>query len=1143
MEIHTEPSSSDSTSEAVNQPLSQPSSPKQADSQDPSALVAVEDPLLLPVSVPILVSESDKETNTSTAIQPEDSMTSTAKSDLDVSARANLDIQTDAVEPIATSVPPIETSPTKPTEHIELVAQSSSDQNREIDDLVSAPTELSKTETETTLPEIDKQVVSQPAEASLAAAPPAAVSSSVSTPSDTATLEVSTPVPESVIPTPSVATPTALASTGTGQASTPAPTTPKADQIPEETEESNPDALLALIARSTAENDLENARKWYEIFLKLYPTAAPQYLTYIELELSHDHTPEVEALFSRAFAKSSSSGPVFPLAYPPLWTSYLHYIRRRNPLPPVPSNVSTLPSDYLNARIIISKAYEYALSHIGTDPLSTPIWKEFIQFIREGETRSTWEEQAKVVELRRVFSKVIKIPVEDVEGIWREYDLFEGMVNKVTAKKFLAERSPAYMTARSTLKELRTKLPHSAFLFPAPLPQRPKWTEQDRVLIQSWKTYVEWEIGNPLELEAVDEVQARVGYAFRKAVGGEGRFYPELWYAASKYHQSVGRLEEGAGYLKLGIQANPTSCLLSFSYAELEESRKNMILVHSTFDSLITNLQTEIDKLHQSIADEVAFVLAAPDKPSASSTAGGGAGGGNDENKDLDQADIMRKKEEDRKAKEASVRMRRAKEVEDAEKGLGLVWIMYMRTVRRSEGIKYCRTVFAKARKSNSITWQVYEASALMEYHCSKDPSVATRIFELGLKVFGGKIEFVDRYLSFLITINDDQNARVLFEKSATKFTAEIVRPLWERWAKYEYLFGDLASAQRLDARFLEMFPKDSVTKHFARRHIYNDIDEIARVDLGFGIFPPVPPALTVQQPMQSASALGPSNSLSHPSLPIANQLGPHPPPVTTLGQGSVIPPRPLGPPGNLGGVLLPQGGQQRVLPSNVNGPMMAGQPPPQALSSLPLNAVPGVTGSISLPLPSSVGGRPRPTDESERMSMRNEPLSKRPRGDSPMNVPSPVHPSLTTSSPAVGPAVVQPIHVQPVQQGVPSVGRHVPPPQQQGGDNGWGRKPIGPQGGQTVPVKRGRSPEPAAPTGARAPVHHKEVSLHWFLGVLPPPTSFAGPQFRTDDLMGLLASDAITAIMPSGPPGNGPPHQRNMPPTEQGYRGRQRGW
>lgn len=47
----------------------------------------------------------------------------------------------------------------------------------------------------------------------------------------------------------------------------------------------------------------------------------------------------------------------------------------------------------------------------------------------------------------------------------------------------------------------------------------------------------------------------------------------------------------------------------------------------------------------------------------------------------------------------------------------------------------------------------------MIEYHCSKDPAVATRIFELGLKVFGDRLEFVDRYLAFLIMINDDQSA------------------------------------------------------------------------------------------------------------------------------------------------------------------------------------------------------------------------------------------------------------------------------------------------------------------------------------------------------------------------------------------------
>lgn len=44
---------------------------------------------------------------------------------------------------------------------------------------------------------------------------------------------------------------------------------------------------------------------------------------------------------------------------------------------------------------------------------------------------------------------------------------------------------------------------------------------------------------------------------------------------------------------------------------------------------------------------------------------------------------------------------------------------------------------------------------ALMEYHCSDDKTVASRIFEKGLDLFGDEIDFVLRYLGFLISIND----------------------------------------------------------------------------------------------------------------------------------------------------------------------------------------------------------------------------------------------------------------------------------------------------------------------------------------------------------------------------------------------------
>lgn len=85
-----------------------------------------------------------------------------------------------------------------------------------------------------------------------------------------------------------------------------------------------------------------------------------------------------------------------------------------------------------------------------------------------------------------------------------------------------------------------------------------------------------------------------------------------------------------------------------------------------------------------------------------------------------------------------------------------------MRFCRRAEGLKSYRTCFAKARKDKWTTWEVYEAGALMEYHSNKATDVANRIFEKGLEFFGSEVEFVLRYLGFLISINDE-NSRVGF--------------------------------------------------------------------------------------------------------------------------------------------------------------------------------------------------------------------------------------------------------------------------------------------------------------------------------------------------------------------------------------------
>lgn len=94
------------------------------------------------------------------------------------------------------------------------------------------------------------------------------------------------------------------------------------------------------------------------------------------------------------------------------------------------------------------------------------------------------------------------------------------------AKKFLAERSPFYMTARKVLRDLKAHM--EAVAPTSPLPAQPTWTEADRALAINWKKYLKWEESNPLEIEDPAVLQSRIVYAIKKCLTWM-RYYPELW--------------------------------------------------------------------------------------------------------------------------------------------------------------------------------------------------------------------------------------------------------------------------------------------------------------------------------------------------------------------------------------------------------------------------------------------------------------------------------------------------------------------------------------------------------------------------------------------------------------------------------------
>ncbi|KAF9486847.1 hypothetical protein BDN71DRAFT_810027 [Pleurotus eryngii] len=114
--------------------------------------------------------------------------------------------------------------------------------------------------------------------------------------------------------------------------------------------------------------------------------------------------------------------------------------------------------------------------------------------------------------LRKVYHRAVQIPLDNVERLWQDLEAFEVSLNRITAKKFMADLSPSHMQARTVLRQLQK---HLGPLFPplAPssrcplyLPSHPSFSPPDRALVGAWKAYLKWEGSNPLAIKEKDKV-------------------------------------------------------------------------------------------------------------------------------------------------------------------------------------------------------------------------------------------------------------------------------------------------------------------------------------------------------------------------------------------------------------------------------------------------------------------------------------------------------------------------------------------------------------------------------------------------------------------------------------------------------------
>ncbi|XP_053209017.1 cleavage stimulation factor subunit 3-like [Panonychus citri] len=415
----------------------------------------------------------------------------------------------------------------------------------------------------------------------------------------------------------------------------------------------------------------------------------------------------------------------------------------------------------------MAQAYDFALEKIGIDNHSYPIWNDYVSFLKNVEAVGSYAENQKITAVRRVYQRGVINPMMSVDQFWRDYIAYEQGINQMIAEKMIADRSRDYMNARRVAKEYEATTRGLNRSAPA-LP--PSCRPEDLKQVDLWRKYIAWEKNNPLRSEDMGLVIKRVVFAYETCLLCLGH-YPDTWYEYAAYLEENSRIMNDKGDI------NQFKLLQDDSAA--------------VFDKASTTLLKTSMLIHFAYADF----------------------------------------EEGRNNKSKAVDIyNRLLDVKEDNFDPTLVYIQFMKFSRRSEGIKAARTVFKRAREDTRCGHQVFTCAALMEYYCSKDKNVACKIFELGLKRYGNNADYISSYIDFLAAQNEENNARVLFERVLTSHTLDQTDSLkiWNRFLSFESNIGDLSSVIKVEKRralvIQEITKTTSETAYLVDRYKFADL-------------------------------------------------------------------------------------------------------------------------------------------------------------------------------------------------------------------------------------------------------------------------------------------------------------------------------
>ncbi|KAL9051833.1 MAG: hypothetical protein Q9162_005774 [Coniocarpon cinnabarinum] len=621
------------------------------------------------------------------------------------------------------------------------------------------------------------------------------------------------------------------------------------------------DAWLSLIEEHKRRQKVVEVRQTYDRFLATFPTNADQWTAYVNFELDQDRFAEAEAILQKCVGKLHSLG---------LWTTYLNYIRRRNPLTGQKAEAN---------RKTVETVFNFILDGVGIDKDAGRLWQDYIDFLKSGPGvigGSDWQDKQKMDTVRKAYQTAIAIPTEAVETLWKDYDKFEMDLNKMTVRakinlrrvlrpasadlsqgrKNLQEKSADYMTARSskiTLQNMTRGLNRSTTPVLPPL-SGCEGDEEYAKQIEMWNKWIAWEKDDPLALNDEGQKEAfqkRILHVYNQATMSL-RFWPQIWFEAAQYCYETEQTQKGDEYLDQGFEANPESCLLAFKKGErIESTTTNNDTEESIQDrgaKVRTPYDTCLDTLYSLVTKNTEREQTAIAQVKEKFASMNGSAVQPTENAEDEQDEQSQAQDPNTELKhQVEVVSRAAKEQEELLKRLiNSTWTALMRAMRRVQGkgnpnaaIKGMRGVLVDARRRGRLNGDFYLAAALLEHHCYNDPT-AGKIFERGLKLFPHDEKFAMEFLKYQMNTNDMTNGRATFativknltqpkdqklspaEKLDMKARAKAVFALFHH---YETRYGELEQIRKLEQRMNTLYPEDPKLLLFEQRFSKPEFD------------------------------------------------------------------------------------------------------------------------------------------------------------------------------------------------------------------------------------------------------------------------------------------------------------------------------